>query len=68
MTEAQAAAAIPTYTQPAGLAQPIQGAGTSRAASALPVRKLGGRYKLSDFSFLRTLGTGSFGRVHLVRS
>lgn len=68
MTEAQAAAAIPTYTQPAGLAQPIQSAGTSRAASALPVRKLGGRYKLSDFSFLRTLGTGSFGRVHLVRS
>ncbi|ODV94047.1 hypothetical protein PACTADRAFT_76693 [Pachysolen tannophilus NRRL Y-2460] len=27
-----------------------------------------GKYKLSDFQILRTLGTGSFGRVHLVRS
>jgi len=27
-----------------------------------------GTYRLSDFYFQRTLGTGSFGRVHLVRS
>ncbi|KZV68745.1 kinase-like protein [Peniophora sp. CONT] len=27
-----------------------------------------GRYRYVDFDFLRTLGTGSFGRVHLVRS
>lgn len=27
-----------------------------------------GRYGMSDFSILRTLGTGSFGRVHLARS
>lgn len=27
-----------------------------------------GKYSLSDFEFLRTLGTGSFGRVHLVQS
>ncbi|KAH8827925.1 kinase-like domain-containing protein [Flagelloscypha sp. PMI_526] len=27
-----------------------------------------GRYKLDDFIIQRTLGTGSFGRVHLVRS
>ncbi|KAH7579025.1 Serine/Threonine protein kinases active-site signature [Nakaseomyces glabratus] len=27
-----------------------------------------GKYTLSDFQILRTLGTGSFGRVHLIRS
>ena len=27
-----------------------------------------GKYSLTDFSIMRTLGTGSFGRVHLVRS
>lgn len=27
-----------------------------------------GKYSLTDFQILRTLGTGSFGRVHLIRS
>lgn len=27
-----------------------------------------GKYSLNDFNIMRTLGTGSFGRVHLVRS
>jgi protein kinase A len=27
-----------------------------------------GKYSLADFQILRTLGTGSFGRVHLVQS
>ncbi|OVF09340.1 putative cAMP-dependent protein kinase catalytic subunit [Clavispora lusitaniae] len=27
-----------------------------------------GKYSLADFTIMRTLGTGSFGRVHLVRS
>lgn len=31
-------------------------------------RKTSSRYNLNDFTFIRTLGTGSFGRVHLVRS
>lgn len=31
-------------------------------------RQLKGKYSLSDFSIHRTLGTGSFGRVHLVQS
>ncbi|KAL6948893.1 cAMP-dependent protein kinase subunit [Hanseniaspora vineae] len=31
-------------------------------------RETKGRYRLSDFQILRTLGTGSFGRVHLVQS
>ncbi|KAF7973033.1 hypothetical protein HWV62_16308 [Athelia sp. TMB] len=32
------------------------------------VRRPKGAYRLSDFIIQRTLGTGSFGRVHLVRS
>ena len=31
-------------------------------------RNLAGRYALADFAIQKTLGTGSFGRVHLVRS
>lgn len=31
-------------------------------------RQLKGKYSLEDFSIQRTLGTGSFGRVHLVQS
>lgn len=31
-------------------------------------RETKGKYSLSDFEILRTLGTGSFGRVHLVQS
>ncbi|CAR23982.1 cAMP-dependent protein kinase type 3 [Lachancea thermotolerans] len=31
-------------------------------------RQTSGKYTLNDFHILRTLGTGSFGRVHLVRS
>lgn len=38
-------------------------------ASATPsVRTTKGKYTLSDFAIQRTLGTGSFGRVHLVQS
>lgn len=33
-----------------------------------PVRVTKGKYSLVDFEILRTLGTGSFGRVHLVQS
>lgn len=32
------------------------------------VRATKGKYTLADFEILRTLGTGSFGRVHLVQS
>jgi protein kinase A len=37
-------------------------------ASANPVRETKGKYTLTDFTINRTLGTGSFGRVHLVQS
>jgi protein kinase A len=33
-----------------------------------PIRVTKGKYTLVDFEILRTLGTGSFGRVHLVQS
>lgn len=38
--------------------------------SLLPQRSVvsKGKYSLQDFQIMRTLGTGSFGRVHLVRS
>jgi len=52
------------------------GAGQSRSqghdANAQPqqtvVRQTKGKYSLGDFEIQRTLGTGSFGRVHLVQS
>ncbi|KAG7805689.1 hypothetical protein KL921_005392 [Ogataea angusta] len=34
----------------------------------LPYRQTKGKYSLHDFKIIRTLGTGFFGRVHLVRS
>ncbi|WVQ80841.1 hypothetical protein IAT38_002948 [Cryptococcus sp. DSM 104549] len=41
---------------------------TTGGQSGQPRRKTAGRYALADFHIERTLGTGSFGRVHLVRS
>jgi protein kinase A len=38
------------------------------AAIATQIRQTKGKYSLGDFEILRTLGTGSFGRVHLVQS
>ncbi|PWN48200.1 kinase-like protein, partial [Violaceomyces palustris] len=65
---AQTSEAMDTNTTTAGVVA------DSSKASALPLqvaaaqKKLSGRYALADFSIERTLGTGSFGRVHLVRS
>ncbi|KAK0525036.1 cAMP-dependent protein kinase catalytic subunit [Tilletia horrida] len=65
-------AALPTpgsvgVASPAGAAAGTA-AGASAGVTAAATRKLSGRYALSDFQVQRTLGTGSFGRVHLVRS
>jgi protein kinase A len=41
---------------------------TASRMSRIEPRQTKGKYNLADFSFERTLGTGSFGRVHLVQS
>ncbi|KAK4123726.1 Pkinase-domain-containing protein [Parathielavia appendiculata] len=41
---------------------------TQSTAGSGEARVTKGRYSLADFELLRTLGTGSFGRVHLVQS
>jgi protein kinase A len=41
---------------------------TQSTAVSSDARVTRGRYSLADFELLRTLGTGSFGRVHLVQS
>lgn len=43
-------------------------AGTATTPASQPLRQLKGKYRLADFDIRRTLGTGSFGRVHLVQS
>ncbi|TYJ54542.1 hypothetical protein B9479_004769 [Cryptococcus floricola] len=59
-------AALETGSQlPATAKVPVPSTGSQ---SGQPRRKTAGRYALSDFMIERTLGTGSFGRVHLVRS
>ncbi|CAJ2510182.1 Uu.00g060820.m01.CDS01 [Anthostomella pinea] len=40
----------------------------AQAKPSSEVRVTKGKYSLGDFDLLRTLGTGSFGRVHLVQS
>lgn len=40
----------------------------AQAAASNEARITKGKYSLVDFEILRTLGTGSFGRVHLVQS
>jgi protein kinase A len=39
-----------------------------QAAQQAALRETKGKYTLTDFAIQRTLGTGSFGRVHLVQS
>ncbi|RMX87018.1 hypothetical protein D0867_15704, partial [Hortaea werneckii] len=41
---------------------------TVQKPSGNPMRETKGKYTLNDFTISRTLGTGSFGRVHLVQS
>jgi len=59
----------PTQTHSRQQQQPeISVLSPTPSATSSMSRKTSSRYNLSDFTFIRTLGTGSFGRVHLVRS
>ena len=59
-----------TANKPNGArATPAQMAMNTATSNAAPVsRTTKGKYSLTDFALQRTLGTGSFGRVHLVQS
>ncbi|GFF94553.1 cAMP-dependent protein kinase type 2 [Aspergillus udagawae] len=45
-----------------------EGHANSQQANRADTRTTKGKYSLDDFTIQRTLGTGSFGRVHLVQS
>lgn len=64
---AAAAGTLPSHVASANSAGTYSSSSLPLAIAAQQ-RKLSGRYALSDFAVERTLGTGSFGRVHLVRS
>lgn len=76
MTPAQAAAQISSHnsthtnntsaTASHASTTPSTSVGSSTQQQAMRVTK--GKYTLGDFAIQRTLGTGSFGRVHLVQS
>jgi protein kinase A len=59
-------------SHPAQSSSTTAAAASTVASSTQPqqpqVRQTKGKYSLGDFELLRTLGTGSFGRVHLVKS
>jgi protein kinase A len=48
--------------------QPNASSQAVESKSELSARETKGKYNLVDFTIQRTLGTGSFGRVHLVQS
>ncbi|VBB86874.1 Putative cAMP-dependent protein kinase [Podospora comata] len=54
--------------QPLPQQQPQQQVQQAQQNTAEQPRVTKGKYSLNDFDFRRTLGTGSFGRVHLVQS
>lgn len=61
----------PTQQQMATMAQqptPSTTPQSHQTAMLQQTRQTKGKYSLADFEILRTLGTGSFGRVHLVQS
>lgn len=61
-------ARVATINAVATQAAVAQLTGSSVVGMKTPARTTAGRYAFADFAIERTLGTGSFGRVHLVRS
>ncbi|KAL8664995.1 MAG: hypothetical protein Q9202_002551 [Teloschistes flavicans] len=72
MTPAQAAAHTATHSSGRHTVPTATVNHASNHASTVnqpqAMRQTKGKYTLGDFNFQRTLGTGSFGRVHLVQS
>ncbi|KAH8737934.1 kinase-like domain-containing protein [Ilyonectria robusta] len=77
LVQQQQQQALPQPTmQPAGQQQPARQPAQQPAyqqhqqqpSNGSQARITKGKYSLGDFDILRTLGTGSFGRVHLVQS
>jgi protein kinase A len=64
----------PSQMTPATASTSSNGAAKTETSKPAPqvqatqIRQTKGKYSLGDFDILRTLGTGSFGRVHLVQS
>lgn len=58
---------IDNSTNIRNLVNPTQNDGAGTSTGTQP-RQTKGKYTLTDFTLQRTLGTGSFGRVHLVQS
>lgn len=59
----------PSHSVPKPLGAPTDTQTKQTLQAQQPVvRQTKGKYSLGDFEILRTLGTGSFGRVHLVQS
>lgn len=57
---------VPSASQPNPITfQPTQPSSTPTSTGGSTQKKAGSRYALGDFIIHRTLGTGSFGRVHL---
>jgi protein kinase A len=54
--------------QPNASSSRTSNGGQAQAQPTPTVRTTKGKYTLQDFTLQRTLGTGSFGRVHLVQS
>ena len=48
--------------------RPVSTTSTATSSQTAASRTTKGKYSLTDFTLKRTLGTGSFGRVHLVQS
>lgn len=67
-TGAQALGAMSQQQQNPAQALQAQQAAAAQQQQQQQSRQTKGKYSLVDFDILRTLGTGSFGRVHLVQS
>lgn len=69
-TQTKASGQNPTAPANGGARTPTNPSHPIAHAAPQPtqIRQTKGKYSLGDFEILRTLGTGSFGRVHLVQS